>query len=72
LREEHRPKAFVNRLLRRTFGPKRDEIIGGWRKSHNVEIHNLYSSLKIRMIKTRRMKWVDMQHAWERNAYRVW
>jgi hypothetical protein len=45
-----------NRVLRRIFGPKRDEATGGWRKLHNEELHNLYSSPGIiRMIKLRRM-----------------
>jgi hypothetical protein len=58
LREEHRLRVFENRVLRRIFGPKRDEVTGGWRKLHNEEIHNLYSSpSKIRMIKSRRMRW---------------
>jgi hypothetical protein len=49
---------FENRVLRRIFGPKRDEVTGGWRKLHNTELHNLYSSASIiRMIKTRRMRW---------------
>jgi hypothetical protein len=49
---------FENRLLRRIFGPKRDEMIGGWRKLHNEELHGLYSSLSIvRVIKARRMRW---------------
>jgi hypothetical protein len=53
LREEHRL-----RMLRRIFGPKRDEVTGGWRKLHNEELHNLYSSPSIiRMIKSRRMRW---------------
>jgi hypothetical protein len=42
----------------RIFGPKRDEVTGGWRKLHNEELHNLYSSPSIiRMIKSRRMRW---------------
>jgi hypothetical protein len=58
LREEHRLRAFENRVLRRIFGPKRDDVMGGWRKLHNVELHNLYSSPNIiRMIKSRRMRW---------------
>jgi hypothetical protein len=60
LREEHRLKVFENRLLRKIFGPKRDERIGGWRKLHNEELHNLYSSRGtgiIRMIKSKRMRW---------------
>jgi hypothetical protein len=46
-----------NRVLRRIFGPKRDEVTGGWRKLHNEELHNLYSSPSIiTMIKSRRMR----------------
>jgi hypothetical protein len=53
LREQHRL-----RVIRRIFGPKRDEVTGGWRKLHNEELHNLYSSPSIiSMIKSRRMKW---------------
>jgi hypothetical protein len=49
---------FENRVLRRIFGPKRDEVTGDWRKLHNEELHNLYSSLNIiRTIKSRRMRW---------------
>jgi hypothetical protein len=44
LREEHRKKVLVNRVLRRIFGPKMDEIMGGLRKLYNEELHNLYSS----------------------------
>jgi hypothetical protein len=44
LREEHRLRVFENRVLRRIFGPKRDEVTGEWRKLHNEELHNLYSS----------------------------
>jgi hypothetical protein len=43
LREEHRLRVFENRMLRRIFGPKRDEMTGGWRKLHNEELHSLYS-----------------------------
>jgi hypothetical protein len=47
---------FENRVLRRIFGPKRDEVAGGWRKLHKKELHNLYSSPSIiRMIRSRRM-----------------
>jgi hypothetical protein len=42
LREEHRLRVFENRVLRRIFGPKRDEVTGGCRKLHNEELHNLY------------------------------
>jgi hypothetical protein len=56
LREEHRLRVFEKRVLRRTFGPKRDED-GSRRKLHNDELHNLYSSLNIvRVIKSRRMR----------------
>jgi hypothetical protein len=44
LREEHRLRVFENRVLRRIFGPTRDEVTGQWRKFHNGELHNLYSS----------------------------
>jgi hypothetical protein len=57
LREEHRLRVFENRVLRRIFGPKREED-GSWRKLHNDELHNLYSSPNIiRVIKSRSMRW---------------
>jgi hypothetical protein len=56
-RKIHKLNKFENRLLRRIFGPKRDEMVGGWRKLHNEELHNLYSSPSIiRMIESRRMR----------------
>jgi hypothetical protein len=56
LREEHRLRVFQNRVLRRIFGPKREED-GSWRKLHNDELHNLYSSPNIvRLIKSRNMR----------------
>ena len=57
LREERRPRVFENRVLRRIFGPKRDEITGEWGKLHNEELNNLYSSPNIvRVIKSGRMR----------------
>jgi hypothetical protein len=58
LREEHRLRVFENRVLRRIFGPKRDEVTGEWRKPHNVEQRDLYSLPSIiRIIKSKRMRW---------------
>jgi hypothetical protein len=47
LREKHRLRVFENRVLRRIFGPKRDEVTDEWRKLHNEELHDLYSSPSI-------------------------
>jgi hypothetical protein len=45
-------------MLRRIFGPKREEVVGGWRKLHNEELHNIYASPNIiRVIKSRKMRW---------------
>jgi hypothetical protein len=58
LREEHRLRVFENRVLRRIFEPKRDEMMQGWGKLYNEELHNLYASPSIiRMMKSRRMRW---------------
>jgi hypothetical protein len=58
LREEHRLRVFENRVLRRMFGPKRDEVTGSWRKLHNEELHGLYSAPSmIWGINARRMLW---------------
>jgi hypothetical protein len=51
---------FENRVLRRIFGPRREEVVGGWRRPHNEELHNVYTSPNIRVIKSRRMKWEGM------------
>jgi hypothetical protein len=74
LREEHRLSVFENRVLRRILGVKRDEVIGGWRKLYNEELHNLYSSpSKIRIIKSRMMRWAGhvAQMGEKRNAYKI-
>jgi hypothetical protein len=62
------------RVLRRIFGPKRDEMTGEWRKLHNKELHDLYSSPSIiRIIKSRRMRWAGhvARMGKQRNAYRL-
>jgi hypothetical protein len=46
LREEHRLRVFEDKVLRRTFGPKRDEVTGGWRKLHNEELRDLNNQVK--------------------------
>jgi hypothetical protein len=64
---------FENRVLR-IFGPKRDEVTGGWRRLRNEELHNLYSSPSmIRMIKSRRMRWTGhvARMGEKRNACRI-
>jgi hypothetical protein len=74
LREEHRLRVFENRVLRIIFGPKRDEVTGEWRKLHNEELHNLYSSPDIiRQVKSRRMRWAGhvARMGEERKVYKV-
>jgi hypothetical protein len=73
LREEHRLRVFENRVLRRIFGPKREED-GSWRKFHDDELHSLYSSPNVvRVIKSRRMRWAGhvARMGEGRGAYRV-
>jgi hypothetical protein len=65
---------FENRVLRRIVGNKRDEVTGEWRKLHNVELHNLYSSPDIiRQIKSRRMRWAghEARMGEERKLHKV-
>jgi hypothetical protein len=67
-------KVFENRVLRRIFGPKRDEVTRDWRKLHSEELHNLYSSPSIiRQIKSRRMRWAGnvARMREERKVYKV-
>jgi hypothetical protein len=65
---------FENRVLRRIFGPKRDEVTGGWRELHNEELHNWYCSPSIIIIiKSRRIRWTRhvARMGEKRNAYRI-
>jgi hypothetical protein len=74
LSEVHRTRVLENRVLRRIFGPKRDEVTGEWRKLHNEELHNLYSSPDIiRQVKSRRMRWAGHVERMEeeRKVYKV-
>jgi hypothetical protein len=74
LREEHRLRVFENRVLSRIFGPKRDEVKGEWRKLHNEELNDLYSSPNIiRVVKPGRMRWAGHVAPMEESgdAYRV-
>ena len=73
-REERRLRVFENRVLRRIFGPKREEETGEWRKLHNEELNNLYCSHSpVQVIKSRRIKWVGhvARMGERRSIYRV-
>jgi hypothetical protein len=74
LREGYRLRVFENKVLRRIFGPKRDEVTGEWRKLHNEDLRDLYSSPSIiRIIKSRRMRRAGhvARMGEKRNAYRL-
>jgi hypothetical protein len=74
LMEEHRLRVFENRVLRRIFGPKSDEVMGEWRKLHSGELHNLYTSPDIiRRMKSRRMRWAGhvARMGERRHMYRI-
>jgi hypothetical protein len=74
LRKEHRLRMFENRVLRTIFGPKRDEVTGGWRKLHKEELRDLCSSPSIiRMIKLSRMRLAGhvARMGEKRNAYKL-
>jgi hypothetical protein len=63
---------FENRVLRRIYGPKRNEVTGEWRKLHNEELRDLYPSPSIiRIIKSRRMRWACSANGEKSNAYRL-
>jgi len=60
LREERKLRVFENMVLRRVFGPRRDEVTGEWRRPHNEELNDIYSSLNtVWVIKSRRMRWAE-------------
>jgi hypothetical protein len=74
LKEEYRLRVFENRVLRRIFGTKRDGVTGEWKKVHNVELHDLYSSPSIiRIIKSRRMGLAEyvVRMDEKKNAYKL-
>jgi hypothetical protein len=74
LREERRLRVFENRVLRRVFGPKRDEVTGEWGKLHNEKLNDLYSLPNIvRVVKSRRMRWAGhvARMGEDRRVYRL-
>ena len=74
VREGRKLRVFENMVLRRIFGPRKDEVTGKWRRLHNEQLNDLYCSPNIvRMIKSRRMRWAGhvARMGDERGAYRV-
>jgi hypothetical protein len=73
LREECRLRVFENRVQRRMFGPKRDEVTGKWRRLHNKKLYALYLPNIIRVIKSRRLRWAGhvARMGERRGAYRA-
>ena len=74
MREERRLRVFENRMLRRIFGPKRDEVTVEWRRLHNEELYAVYSSPNIiRVMKSRRLRWAGhvVRMGERRGAYRA-
>jgi hypothetical protein len=71
MREERRLRVFENRMLRRVFGPKKDEVTGEWRKLHNEELNDLTNT--VRVVKSRRMRWAGhvARMGEERGAHRM-
>jgi hypothetical protein len=72
--KRHRLRVSENRVQRKIFGPKREEVAGGWRRLHNEELHNLYASpMIIRAIKSRRMRWAGhiARTIYVRSTYKI-
>jgi hypothetical protein len=75
VREERKFRVFENNVLRRVFGPKREEVVGGWKRLHNEELHDLYASLNIiRVIKSRMVRRTEYVARMGEmiNAYKTW